>query len=207
MGKFRKIVKNFLNFFSRKITVCGDTHGQYFDLNNIFKLNGKPSAENPYLFNGDFVDRGSWGLEVFITLLGWKLHDPKCMYLTRGNHETRSMNELYGFEGEVRHKGKGIIGCELLAHRLWKWYFKKTSDFDEGKSDLLLVLLNDFSNFQAWKHFFILRFWRKVVLDSPKIEKMIITLKLRKSIQKDSENVGFIFHREHFHDPGHNLLG
>ena len=74
-------------------------------MNNIFKLNGKPSAENPYLFNGDFVDRGSWGLEVFITLLGWKLHDEKCMYLTRGNHETKSMNELYGFEGEVRHKG------------------------------------------------------------------------------------------------------
>ena len=91
--------------FFRKLTVCGDTHGQYYDLNNIFKLNGKPSAENPYLFNGDFVDRGSWGLEVFITLLGWKLHDEKCMYLTRGNHETKSMNELYGFEGEVRHKG------------------------------------------------------------------------------------------------------
>jgi len=90
-----------------KLTVCGDTHGQYYDLNNIFKLNGKPSAENPYLFNGDFVDRGSWGLEVFITLLGWKLHDEKCMYLTRGNHETKSMNELYGFEGEVRHKVGG----------------------------------------------------------------------------------------------------
>ncbi|CBY21280.1 unnamed protein product [Oikopleura dioica] len=87
-----------------KLTVCGDTHGQYYDLCNIFKLNGQPSAENPYLFNGDFVDRGSWGLEVFLTLLGWWLHDPKCMYLTRGNHETKNMNELYGFEGEVKHK-------------------------------------------------------------------------------------------------------
>jgi len=95
-----------------KITVCGDTHGQFFDLNNIFKLNGAPSASNPYLFNGDFVDRGSWGLEVFITLLGWKLHDPKCMYLTRGNHETRSMNELYGFEGEVRAK----VGPNSFRH-------------------------------------------------------------------------------------------
>ena len=93
-----------LNIF-RKITVCGDTHGQYYDLCNIFALNGQPSEDNPYLFNGDFVDRGSWGLEVFMTLLGWYLHDPKCMYLTRGNHETKSMNELYGFEGEVKHKG------------------------------------------------------------------------------------------------------
>merc|ERR1711953_1541102 len=90
-----------------KVTVCGDTHGQYWDTLNIFKLNGLPSASNPYLFNGDFVDRGSWGLEVFITLLGWKLHDEKCMYLPRGNHETKSMNELYGFEGEVRHKVGG----------------------------------------------------------------------------------------------------
>lgn len=37
--------------------MCGDTHGQYYDVLNIFKLNGLPSASNPYLFNGDFVDR------------------------------------------------------------------------------------------------------------------------------------------------------
>ncbi len=34
------------------ITVCGDTHGQYYDTLNIFALNGFPSPENPYLFNG-----------------------------------------------------------------------------------------------------------------------------------------------------------
>ena len=109
--------KNKKNIF-RQITVCGDTHGQYYDLCNIFALNGQPSAENPYLFNGDFVDRGSWGLEVFMTLLGWYLHDPKCMYLTRGNHETKSMNELYGFEGEVKHKGNYLsytVGAFLEA--------------------------------------------------------------------------------------------
>lgn len=35
-----------------KITVCGDVHGQYYDLLNIFDLNGLPSPHNPYLFNG-----------------------------------------------------------------------------------------------------------------------------------------------------------
>jgi serine/threonine-protein phosphatase 5 len=88
----------------KEITICGDTHGQYYDLCNIFKLNGYPSEENPYLFNGDFVDRGSFSVEVVVCLFAWKVFNPNCMHLTRGNHETKSMNKLYGFEGEVKSK-------------------------------------------------------------------------------------------------------
>ena len=87
-----------------RVTVCGDTHGQYYDVLNIFKINGYPSAQNKYLFNGDFVDRGSFSLEVITCFLMWKLHDPECIYLTRGNHETKNMNRIYGFEGEVKAK-------------------------------------------------------------------------------------------------------
>eukprot|EP00029_Vermamoeba_vermiformis_P001172 TRINITY_DN1133_c0_g1_i1.p1 TRINITY_DN1133_c0_g1~~TRINITY_DN1133_c0_g1_i1.p1 ORF type:complete len:487 (+),score=149.98 TRINITY_DN1133_c0_g1_i1:1-1461(+) len=87
-----------------KMTVCGDVHGQFYDLLNIFKLNGLPSEKNMYLFNGDFVDRGSFSVEVLLTLLAWKLCYPNYFFLARGNHESKMMNKMYGFEGEMKKK-------------------------------------------------------------------------------------------------------
>ena len=87
-----------------KLTVCGDTHGQFFDLMNIFEINGYPSKTHGYLFNGDFVDRGSWSTEVALTLYAYKMLYPKTFLLNRGNHETDDMNRMYGFEGECRAK-------------------------------------------------------------------------------------------------------
>jgi len=87
-----------------EFTVCGDVHGQFYDLLNIFELNGVPSPSNPFLFNGDFVDRGSFSVEVMLTLFAWKLCYPEHFHLLRGNHETKNMNKVYGFEGEVHHK-------------------------------------------------------------------------------------------------------
>lgn len=91
----------------RKFTICGDIHGQYFDLMNIFELNGLPSPENPYLFNGDFVDRGSFSVECIFVLLGFKLLYPNHFFMARGNHESENMNKMYGFEGEVKAKYSG----------------------------------------------------------------------------------------------------
>lgn len=87
-----------------KFTVCGDIHGQFFDLLNIFTLNGWPSELNPYLFNGDFVDRGSFSVEVILTLFGFKVLYPNHFFMARGNHESMTMNQMYGFEGEVKAK-------------------------------------------------------------------------------------------------------
>lgn len=86
------------------IRVCGDTHGQFYDLLNIFEVGDFPSIENPYIFNGDYVDRGSFSFEVVFTLLTIKLACPGALSLMRGNHETKNMNKMYGFEGEVLHK-------------------------------------------------------------------------------------------------------
>ena len=95
----------------RHFTVCGDVHGQYYDLCNIFEMNGKPSETNPYLFNGDFVDRGSFSVEVILILFAYKCLYPAHMHLNRGNHETTQMNKMYGFEGEVVAK----YGREMMA--------------------------------------------------------------------------------------------
>jgi serine/threonine-protein phosphatase 5 len=87
-----------------ELTVCGDTHGQYFDLMELFRLNGPPSDTHFYLFNGDFVDRGSWSTEIALLLYAYKMLRPKGFFINRGNHETDDMNRVYGFEGECKHK-------------------------------------------------------------------------------------------------------
>lgn len=86
------------------LTVCGDTHGQYYDLLNIFELGGFPSENNVFFFNGDYVDRGSFSFETVFALLLIKLANPSAVHMLRGNHETKNMNRIYGFEGEVKHK-------------------------------------------------------------------------------------------------------
>ncbi|XP_010215639.1 PREDICTED: serine/threonine-protein phosphatase 5, partial [Tinamus guttatus] len=104
---------------TEQVTVCGDTHGQFYDLLNIFELNGLPSEANPYIFNGDFVDRGSFSVEVILTLFGFKLLYPDHFHLLRGNHETDNMNQIYGFEGEV--KAKYTAQMFALFSEVFEW--------------------------------------------------------------------------------------
>lgn len=86
------------------LTVCGDTHGQFFDLMELFRLNGFPTEKHYYLFNGDFVDRGSWSTEIALLLYAYKWLRPASFFINRGNHETDDMNRAYGFEGECKAK-------------------------------------------------------------------------------------------------------
>jgi hypothetical protein len=76
---------NIVSIHVREIKVVGDTHGQFQDLLFIFKNFGFPSAESPYLFNGDYVDRGSQGVEIVLALIALKIADPDSVFLNRGN--------------------------------------------------------------------------------------------------------------------------
>ncbi|EOA39489.1 hypothetical protein CARUB_v10008092mg [Capsella rubella] len=94
-----------------KVVVVGDLHGQLHDL--LFLMEdagfpngdaGLPNGDQFYVFNGNYVNKGAWGLETFLLLLSWKVLLPERVYLLRGSHESESCTSLYGFKNEVLTK-------------------------------------------------------------------------------------------------------
>jgi protein phosphatase len=77
----------------------GDIHGNFHDLLRILATIGN-LEQNPVLFLGDYVDRGSYSIDVVLLLLTLKCRHPHKVFLLRGNHEFSSLNAQYGFKEE-----------------------------------------------------------------------------------------------------------
>ena len=71
--------------------------------NGTIKIGGETPDTN-YLFMGDYVDRGYYSVETVSLLMCLKVRFPNRIYLTRGNHESRHITQVYGFYDECMRK-------------------------------------------------------------------------------------------------------
>lgn len=100
--------------------VFGDIHGQFRDMLILFNAYGWPGVKPPngepattFIFNGDFVDRGAHQIETIGLLLAMKVAFPTKVWLVRGNHEDRSMNEKYGFKDSCLETMGTSLGLKM----------------------------------------------------------------------------------------------
>lgn len=99
--------------------VLGDIHGNLTDLRTYERIlwpNAPTCVTGSYLFLGDYVDRGDYGLECICYLLSMKILAPKTFFLLRGNHELRSIQQAFTFFREVCEKFRN----QQLGIQVWE---------------------------------------------------------------------------------------
>ena len=89
------------------ITIVGNINGQFKNLLNIFKI-GADIPDANYLFLGDYVHRGSYGVETFLYLLILKIKYPDRITLLRGSNDMSGIVKINGFLDECEKKFKRI---------------------------------------------------------------------------------------------------
>lgn len=85
------------------VTVVGDIHGQFYDFLRILEIGGNFELTK-YLFLGDYVDRGSFSIEVLLLLYAIKINYKSTVFMIRGNHECRQLSSFFNFRAECLHK-------------------------------------------------------------------------------------------------------
>ena len=100
--------------------IFGNIYGVYNDLMRFFESYGNPSdnIQNgdinvmQYIFLGDFCDRGLYSLETVLLLFALKIKYPNFIYLIRGHHEDKNINEFYGLGKECKERLNDDINKE-----------------------------------------------------------------------------------------------
>ncbi|KAH3762414.1 Ser/Thr protein phosphatase family protein [Pelomyxa schiedti] len=96
------------------INIVGDLHGNLECLTKAISAGGVPSETNKWLFNGDFIDRGAFGMDVLTTLCEMLVTHPGQVFMNRGNHECTFISAGYGHSKCLQ----AVFG-PIMAHSLW----------------------------------------------------------------------------------------